>query len=121
MIILDESILNTIKRLLGGDIVSDHFNEEILIQINTAFTVLNQLGIGPDNGFVVTSDTQTWADFESDITQHEWIKTYVFLKVKLVFDPPLNSSILDAMKQTIQEYEWRMVTKKETEPKQEDI
>ena len=103
-----DSILNSIKRLLGVDEYCDHFDSEIIIHINSALMILNQLGVGPPTGFIVTDSGQTWKDFISDRTDIESIKTYVFLKVKLVFDPPQTSSLIESMKTTISELEWRI-------------
>ena len=114
-----DSILNSIKKLLGGESNSSFFDDDLIIHINSAFTTLSQLGLGPKEGFTISSDSDTWSDFIEDVTQHEWIKTYVYLKVKLIFDPPLNSSVLEAMKQTISEYEWRISVRVESDLKGE--
>lgn len=108
-IILD-SILNTIKKLLGIDVDDTSFDDDIIILINSSMLSLSQMGIGPPNGFIVTSSVDKWTDYISDnIINLEGVKTYLYLKVKLTFDPPTNSTVIEAMKKTIEELEWRMM------------
>lgn len=113
-----DSILNSIKKLLGGESNSSFFDDDLIIHINSAFTTLSQLGLGPKEGFSISSASDKWSDFIEDVSQHEWIKTYVYLKVKLVFDPPLNSSVIESMKQMISEYEWRLTVRAESDLKE---
>lgn len=103
-----ESILFSIKKLLG--IPSDYanFDTDIIIHINSVFMILNQLGVGPKNGYRIEGSDETWEDYISQDEDLDAIKTYMYLKVKSVFDPPLNSSILEANKQVINELEWRL-------------
>ena len=115
-----DSILNSIKKMLGGELNGTFFDPDLIIHINSAFTTLSQLGIGPKEGFFITSSEDEWSDFISDINQQEWVKTYVYLKVKLVFDPPLNASVLESIKQIISEYEWRMNVRVESDLKSEE-
>lgn len=103
-----ESILNSIKKLLGITDDYDCFDMDIVIQINTAFSVLTQIGVGPKNGFQIEDANAIWTDFIEDDPRLGMVKTYVYLKVKLAFDPPTSSSVLDSYKSTIQEYEWRL-------------
>lgn len=103
-----ESILNSIKKLLGIPSDYTNFDTDIIIHINTALMILNQLGVGPEKGLIITDSDDTWDDFISEDDDLEAVKTYVYLKVKSVFDPPLNSSILEANKQVINELEWRL-------------
>lgn len=102
------SILNDIKKLLGiaSDITS--FDTDLIIDINSVFMILTQLGVGPDTGFSITGPTETWSDFMSDMSKAESVKTYIFLKARLMFDPPQNGSVLEANKQLISELEWRL-------------
>ena len=102
------SILNTIKKLLGQTEVYDHFDTDIIVHINSAFSSLTQLGVGPQDGFFIKDETDLWTDFIQDDKRLEFVKTYIYLKVKLVFDPPLSSSVLDAMNRQINELEWRL-------------
>lgn len=110
----EESILNSIKKPLGMDADYDHFDEDIIMHINTAFMILNQLGVGPPEGFKIEDDTTEWTDFISDTKRIEAIKTYIYLKVKLIFDPPLNSAVIETYKQQIAELEWRINVEAET-------
>ena len=103
-----DSILATIKRMLGDDETYEHFNAEIITHINSALSILTQLGVGPKTGFMITGSEQTWSDLVMDREDVEFIKSYIYLKVKLVFDPPTVSSVLEAMKETIKEYESRI-------------
>ena len=103
-----ESILTSIKKLLGIGEEYDHFDPDLIIHINSVFMILTQLGVGPSEGFSIQDATAKWTDFLPDASKLEAVKTYVFLKVKLVFDPPLSSAVIDAMKQAINELEWRL-------------
>ena len=103
-----ESILTSIKKLLGIAEDYEHFDSDIIIHINSVFSILTQIGVGSDIGFSISDKTATWSDFISDSTNLEMVKTYVYLKVKLLFDPPLNSSVTNSMEKTISELEWRL-------------
>lgn len=103
-----DSILEEIKALIGGLVGCDQFDTDIIIHINTALSILTQLGVGPKTGFAIRDKTAVWSDFIPEDTGLEMIKTYVFMKVKLVFDPPLNATVLNSMKDSVKEYEWRI-------------
>ena len=103
-----ESILTTTKKLLGIEEDYTHFDTEIILNINSALFVLNQLGVGPPEGFVITGNADTWTDFLSDRTYLEAVKTYVYLKVRLTFDPPQMGYLVDAITKQISELEWRI-------------
>lgn len=105
---MNESILNSIKKLLGLAESYTEFNTDIKIHINSVFAILQQLGVGPENGFRITGETETWADFIGTETTIDDVKSYVYLKVRLMFDPPTNSSILKANEELIKELEWRL-------------
>lgn len=105
--IMDEQILTSIKKLLGIYEENTDFDTDILIHINSVITILNQLGIGPDEGFTVDEDT-TWNDYLDDNSKLNSVKSYIYLKVKLIFDPPMSSAIKEANKQMIDELEWRL-------------
>lgn len=102
-----DSILLSIKRLLGIDLICEDFDDEIVIHINSVLVILSQLGVGPPGGFIVTDTSQTWSMFAGGRTDIEFIKTYVFMKVKLIFDPPQSSSAIESMNRVISELEWR--------------
>lgn len=104
-----ESILTSIKKLLGIGEDYDKFDVDIITHINTAFSILRQLGVGPKKGFSISGVDDVWNDFiPEDNTQFQDVKTYIYLKVKLVFDPPLSSSVIESMKESIHELEWRL-------------
>lgn len=105
---LDESIFNSIKSLLGPDASYDVFDQDILIHINTALSVLTQLGVGPVEGLIVSGPEQTWREFIGDDKTLQMVKTYIYMKVKMAFDPPANSSVLSAYQEVCKEYEWRL-------------
>lgn len=103
-----DSILNSIKKLLGIQADYKNFDTDIIIHINSVFMILNQLGIGPTQGFKIEGDTETWDDYISDGDDLESIKTYVYLKVKIVFDPALSGTVMEANKEVLRELEWRL-------------
>lgn len=103
-----ESILKSIKKLLGIPEDYDHFDQDIIMHINTAFMVLNQLGVGPSECFVIEDDTSEWKDFLGDSQNLEAVKTYVYLKVKLLFDPSASSTVTQSINDAIREYEFRL-------------
>lgn len=110
-----DSILNTIKKMVLGIPVNSEneeettaFDTDLIININAAFSILTQLGAGPEGGFAITDSTATWHDFIADEQGVEMIKMYVYLKVRLGFDPPASSSAVDLMKENAKEYEWRI-------------
>ena len=103
-----ESILTSIKKLLGIAEDYTHFDNVIIMHINSVFLILTQLGVGPPEGFVIQDATALWTDFVADDKNLELIKSYTYLKVKIMFDPPLSSAVLDSTNQLIKEYEWRI-------------
>ena len=105
---MQDSILMTIRKLICGNPYADHFDTDLLVHINACFSILNQLGVGPENGFVVTDETQSWSSYIADNYILNMVKTYVTLKVKKIFDPPLTSSVLEAMDKEISQLEWRL-------------
>ena len=105
---MDESILTSIKKLLGITEDYDYFDQDIIMHINAAFMVLTQLGVGPSEGFLIIDDTDTWGDFIDDSTDLGSIQSSVYMKVKLMFDPPQNSFTVDSMQKLVNELEWRL-------------
>ena len=91
------------------------------MHINSVFMVLNQIGIGPIEGFSITDDSENWSDFSPEIGQIEAVKSYMYLKVRLLFDPPSSSAVMESMNNMIKEYEFRLNWYAETtsEPKEE--
>lgn len=109
-----DSILLTIKKMLGIEAEFDGFDIDIITALNTAFMSLNQLGVGPATTFVLTGIDETWADFLGTSTNIEGIKSYLFLKARLLFDPPANSFAITSMENQIKELEWRLNVISET-------
>lgn len=105
---MEESILVSIKKLLGIDSEYTHFDTDIIMHINSVFSVLTQLGVGPSEGFVIEDSNALWTDFLSSARDIEMVKSYIYLKVRLLFDPPASSSAMESMKQLISELEWRI-------------
>lgn len=103
-----ESILTSIKKLLGIMEEYDHFDTDLIIHINSAFMVLTQLGVGPSDGFNISDKSATWDSFVTDPKTYEAVKSYVYLKVKLLFDPPTSSAAMESMTRMIDEFEWRL-------------
>lgn len=103
-----DSILNSIKKLLGIDEMCDHFDLEIITHINSVFSILNQLGVGPPEGFMITSNAEKWSDFLSTKQTIESVRSYTYLKVKLIFDPPQSSSAIESINRLTSELEWRI-------------
>ena len=105
---MGDSILDSIKKMLGIDSEYDVFDADIIICINSALFTLMQLGVGPDSGFSITGDSETWNDFLGDFSDLESVKLYVYMKTKIAFDPPQNSTVLKAYNESCSEYEWRL-------------
>lgn len=104
------SILNSVKKDIGIGSDYDHFDPEIITAINTAFSTLNQLGVGPSSGFSISDDTTEWSDYISDPDSPTlgFVKTYVSKKAKMLFDPPTSSALMEAMKENLKELEFRI-------------
>lgn len=103
-----ESILTSIKKLLGITEEYEHFDSDLIMHINSVFSILTQLGVGPIEGFSINDDTAIWSDFIKPNENLEAIKSYMYLKVKLLFDPPLSSAVIESMNRMIGELEWRI-------------
>lgn len=103
-----ESILTSIKQMLGIEETYTQFDQEIIININSVFINLLQIGVGPVAGFSISDKTNTWQEFLSTSPNLEAVKLYMYYKVRLGFDPPATSFVLEAMKSQAQEIEWRL-------------
>lgn len=110
-----DSILDSVKKVLGIDKEYDAFDVDILMHINSVFATLNQLGVGPEAGYSIEDASPTWSDYLGDDLRLNNVKTYVYLRVRMLFDPPTTSYLLDAMKQQIQEQEWRINVTREND------
>ena len=106
---MNDSILNTIKKMLGISAEDTSFDIDIITDINSVFSILAQLGVGPDEGFAITDETSKWIDF-IDFTDNQLnqLKSYMYTKVRLMFDPPTSTIHVDALKQLANEFEWRL-------------
>lgn len=120
---MNDSILTSIKKLLGLEAEYDVYDLDIIVHINTAFLVLQQLGVGPEEGFRIENASDVWSDFIDDINNPEamttlsGVKTFVYLKVKNVFDPPASSIAAEAYKSMLNEVEWRLKLENELQSK----
>ena len=103
-----DSILTSVKKMLGIAEEYDHFDADLIVHINSVLTILGQLGVGPDEGFFIEDDGAEWTDFVPDMSNLQFIKTYVYQKVKLLFDPPQSASAIEALNRSISELEWRI-------------
>lgn len=104
-----ESILTSIKQMLGITEEYTHFDEVIIMHINTVFMTLTQIGVGPSEGFYIEDSTTEWSEFITDSTQFHAVKTYMYMRVRLAFDQDsLNSGVIASYERQIAEYEWRL-------------
>lgn len=104
-----DSILKSIRRSLGPDEDYSHFDQEIIEHINSAFSDLNSLGVGPEEGFSITDDKATWDDYlVDDRKKMNNVITFVYLSVKLIFDPPTNAALLAALQAKYDKLEWKL-------------
>lgn len=102
------SILTSIKEVLGLPDDYEHFDNDVLMHINSTFMILNQLGVGPEEGFSITNKDATWSEYLGSDSNLELVKSFMYLKVRLLFDPPTNSFLVDAIDRQIKEFEWRL-------------
>lgn len=109
------SILDTIKKLIGLDKDYGAFDLDLIVAINSSFTILRQLGVGPTSEYSISGPDETWSDFFDSKKQISLAKSYIYLRARLLFDPPASGSLLDAIKQQISEFEWRLTIQAETE------
>lgn len=113
---MEESILKSTKKILG--LAEDYtpFDLDVIIHINAAFSILSQLGIGLDEGFSIEDESKSWGDYGiEDVNQLNLIKTYIYLRVRILFDPPGTSFLLESLNNQIKEYEWRLNAVRENE------
>lgn len=103
-----DSILTSVKQMLGIDEKDTNFDAELIMHINSVFTVLHQLGVGPDNAYSITSAEEKWEKFVEEQTDIELVKSYIYLKVRLIFDPPQNSFLVKAIESQLEQFEWRL-------------
>ena len=113
-----DSIVVTIKKMLGLDDEYTPFDADVIVHINTAIMTLTQMGVGPKEGYEVLDYDQTWTDFLGDMVKMLGaVKTYIYLQVKMVFDPPNNSFVMDAYKQQCEQLLFRLNVNAESQQK----
>lgn len=110
-----QSILTSTKKTLGLAEDDTSFDVDIILHINSTFSILEQLGIGPVEGFMIEDSTPTWDAFIGNDPRLNLVKTYIYLQVRLMFDPPGTSFVIDSMKKQISEFEWRLNVHREGE------
>lgn len=103
-----DSILKTIKSMVGVEVEDTNFDDALIPFINGALSVLTQLGVGPSTGFRIADDTKTWADLLGDREDLDLVKTNIYSRVRLKFDPPTNSFLVKALQEDITEMDWRI-------------
>lgn len=118
-----ESILRSIRKMIGPDETYTHYDTDLIIHINSVLAVLTQLGVGPSEGFFIQDESATWNDFLGNDPKLEMVKSYVYMKVKLAFDPPSSSAVIDSMNRSISEFEWRtnMAAEEKKQKREEEI
>lgn len=117
---MSDSILESIKDAASISSEESAFDQELILHINSVFMALRQMGIGPDTAFVVSDSSSEWSEFTTDPIILPTIKSYVTLRVRVLFDPPTSSALMDALKNAISEYEWRLGIECDTYKVEED-
>lgn len=112
---MPQSILNSVKKVVGLAPDDPSFDLDILLHINSVFATLNQLGIGRDEGFLIEDDGPTWEVFLGEDPRYNFVKSYVYLRVRLLFDPPGTSFVIQSYQEQIKELEFRMSVLREGE------
>lgn len=110
---MEQSILTSTKKILGISEDYTAFDLDIITHINSVFTTLTQLGVGPVHGFMIEDSEAVWSDFSDNDLQYNSVKSYVFLRVRQLFDPPTTSYLIAAYERQIQELEWRLNSHRE--------
>ena len=105
---MNESILTSIKKMLGITESYTQFDMDLIIHINSVISILTQLGVGPETGFIISDKNKTWADWFTQSNDLESVKTYILLRVRLIFDPPANSTVVKAYEEIIRELTFRL-------------
>lgn len=105
---MDESILDSIKKALAVMPSYTAFDSTIIMCINSTFSILNQLGVGPSKAFFIEDNSSKWSEFIGDDNSIELVKSYMYAKVRLMFDPPTNASLIEVLNRSINEAEWRL-------------
>lgn len=111
---INDSILTSIKKLIGPDYDYGPFDKDLVMHINSAFMILNQIGLGPSTPFHISGESETWSDFMGDVDRYLSVVDYIYIRCRLIFDPPANSFVATALKEQQQELEWRLNVMAET-------
>ena len=114
-----ESILNSIKKNLGLHEEDTVFNADLIMHINSVFGILYQMGVGPKEPFSISGSSEQWSDFLNDNIKINYVKSYMEKKVKLLFDPPVSSAVVDSINNMIHELEWRLYSEENYHKEQE--
>lgn len=117
---MEDSILSSIKDAASVNFEDTVYDQELILHINSTFMSLRQMGIGPSTPFFISDASSTWSEFTTDMNILPTIKSYVALKVRMLFDPPTSSSLSDAIKNQLAEYEWRLGIECDTYKVEED-
>lgn len=102
------SILTSVKKMCGIPEEYEHFDLDMVMHINSVFAVLNQLGVGPSEGFTISDKSTDWSEFTEDNAVLSMVESYVGLKVRLIFDPPTSSAVTESINKLVSEFEWRL-------------
>lgn len=103
-----ESILTSVKKMLGIAEDYKHFDADLIMHINSVLSVLTQMGVGPAEGFYIQDENAEWTDFMNDDPKVNFVRSYMCLRVRMLFDPPLGSAVIESINDTIRELEWRI-------------
>ena len=115
-----DNILDSIKKLLGISQDYNAFDQDLIIHINTVFVILHQFNVGPSEGFFIEDGSEEWSDY-STLLNENIVRTFVYLKVRMMFDPPTSSALLDSINNTLAELEWRLYLEGDNKRKGGDI
>lgn len=107
---METSILTSTKKVLGIEEDNTDFDLDVITLVNSAFSTLTQLGVGPSEGFMIEDASADWSEFEVSVPQESLVKTHVLLKVKNLFDPPTTGYLVEETRKQIEEIEWRLNT-----------
>lgn len=115
-----DSILASIRKLVSSGDESSSFDVDLIIHINTVLSILQQLGVGPVDGYSIVDDTATWSDYLGADSRHvNLVKSYMAAKVRILFDPPVSSAVLESLNRVCSEFEWRANVAAENKDKEE--
>lgn len=103
-----DSILNSVKKMLGIQEDYEHFDQDIIMHINSVFMILNQIGVGPSKCFSISDSSSSWDEFKQGDETLESIKTYMYMKVRIMFDPPQQNFVMESINKVINELEFRL-------------